>query len=98
MTMQAQLVKRSWLLRRFEVSDGAKTHVVEYFGRGIGWERVRVDGVDVSGGRSVWWFIPEFSFQVGDLPARITVRVGPWLTIRSFRLEVEGIALYTEGG
>lgn len=92
----ARTVGRSWLRRSFEVVTPKAVFVVDYHGRGVGWEGVAVDGRFVSGGRSVPWFIPRFEFALGESSGRIEVRVWPWLALRSFALFVDGELLYQE--
>lgn len=85
------------MLRRvFTVEMPWGSYTVEYFGRGLGWEGVRVDGVLVAGDVSGLWFIPRFDFTLGAGPAVIEVRVWPWLAIRSFHFEVDGTVVYRE--
>ncbi len=70
-------------------------HVVEYDGRGIGYEQVSVDGVVIRG--SHYWFVPRFEFKVGGLAGTVEIRVWPWLTLRSLILRLGDIVIYAEG-
>jgi len=97
----AHLMERTLLKRVLEVTlDDSPTtrHIVTYSGRGIGSERVLVDGEVRSRHASYLWFVPRFSFRIGDRQALIEVRVWPWFGLRSFRLTVDDQVLYEEGG
>ena len=93
--MSARLIRRGWLLRGIELwlSDGV--HLVEYNGRGFGYEQVSVDGAVIR--KSWYWFVPRFEFKVGGFPSVVEVRVWPWLLLRSLVLRVGDRAVYAEG-
>jgi hypothetical protein len=76
------------------MSDGV--HIVEYDGRGLGYEDVSVDGL-VLRRRSWWWFVPRFEFKLGGHPSVVEVRVWPWLSFRSLVLRVSDRVVYAEG-
>lgn len=95
--MNATLELRSWLRRRLRVETLEGVFVVEYSGRGFGYESVWIDGVRAPGSNTGAWFVPRFDFDLGSAYAAVEVRVWPWLTIRSFHLVVAGEVLYEEG-
>jgi hypothetical protein len=80
-----------------EVHTDEGWFVVEYNGRGFGYESVWVNGRCAARETSALWFVPRFVFRLGFLPAAVEVRVWPWLTIRSFHLVVGDAVLYSEG-
>lgn len=92
----ASLTKKGWLCRRlqFPLPDGL--HTVEYDGKGLGYERVIVDGETIHQ-RSLFWFVPRFDFTIGRWDGEIEVRVWPWLTLRSLVIRIEGHVIYAEG-
>ena len=94
--IQASLERSSWLQRSFHVVTPEQHHMLRYHGRGIGWEGVFVDDVLVARETSLAWFVPRFDFRLGECSGVIEVRVWPWLTIRSFRLSIDGVLLYEE--
>jgi hypothetical protein len=94
--MHAVLIEQSWLRRVLEVHTAEELFLIEYNGRGLGYESVLVNGVKVAA-KSSLWFVPLFEFLLRDRLAVIEVRVWPWLTVRSFHLIVSGEELYGEG-
>jgi hypothetical protein len=76
------------------MSDGV--HLVDYDGRGFGYEQVNFDG-SILRILSLWWYVPRFEFKLSGWPSVVEVRVYPWLTLRSFALQVDGEVLYSEG-
>jgi len=92
----AKLDKKGWLYRAFEVTSAEGVHRVVYNGRGLGHEHVTVSGKLAVGHTSTLWFVPEFSFFVGSIPALLTVRVWPWFAIRSLELIMDGQSVYSE--
>jgi len=95
--MVADLAAASWLVRKFVVHLPRGQSTIEYYGRGVGFESVFVDGFQVKSETSLWWFVPEFRFRVRGYRAKVKVRVWPWLAIKSFELWVDGRLLYHEG-
>ena len=95
--VSARLVVKLWLIRGFEVSMLNGVYEVAYYGRELGYECVLVNGNVVNKKDSYLWYVPEFQFHIGDLPAKIKIRVWPWFTIRSFTLEIAGKVVYQEG-
>lgn len=94
--MSAQLIRRGWLHRAIEVTLPDGLHVVEYDGRGLGYEQVSADGSVIR--KALWyWFVPRFEFKLGGWPGRVEVRVWPWLTLRSLVLRVGDRIAYAEG-
>jgi hypothetical protein len=93
----ATLISKSRLRRRLEVRIDPDVFYVEYNGAGIGYEEVLVGG-ELAVRRSSWaWYVPRFEFALGPYAAVIEVHIGPWLSVRGFLLEVEGVLLYAEG-
>ncbi len=95
--MTATLRKKGWLFREWSVTTPAGEHTVSYSGRRYGYEFVQVNGEVAAKTRSWVWFIPKFEFKVGDIPARVDVRVWPWLTLRAVRLQIAYEVCYNEG-
>lgn len=95
--MDAMLRKKGLLYRCLEVNTGEGKFTVEYNGRGIGHETVFVNGEVASRPPSENWFVPRFKFKIGSADTVLTVRVWPWLAIRSLKLIVEGETVYHEG-
>ena len=94
--MSATLIRHGWLLRGIEFSMSDGIHVIEYNGRGIGFEQVTVDGLVIR--RTCWyWFVPSFEFKLGGRPGVLEVRVWPWLGLRSLVLRVNDQVVYAEG-
>jgi hypothetical protein len=94
--VKARLEEKGWLYRALEVSTSEGTYRVTYDGRGLGHESVTVNGAIAAGKASTLWFVPEFSFSLGSMPALVKVRVWPWLSIRSLELVVGGESVYRE--
>lgn len=92
----ATLIEKKWLYRRFEVLTPHGVTEVIYDGRGIGYESVLIEGQPILSKTSVWWYIPEFSFNVGEYSGEISVRVWAWLSIKSLSLQVDNQILYSE--
>ncbi len=74
--------------------------VIEYDGRGIGFETVKVNGVTIARKCSLFWFVPHFEFafqsKSGIVQASIDVRVTPWFTLSRFVIRVENMEVYAE--
>jgi hypothetical protein len=95
--LQASLVERAWLWRRFWVETDSRVYDVIYNGRGLFYEEVLVDGHVMLRRLSWLWFVPHFEFQLDRHQVAIDVRVWPWLKIRRFRLAIDRMAVYEEG-
>jgi hypothetical protein len=94
--MVARVVRRGWLLRGIEVSMSDGVHLVEYDGRGLGYEQVSVDG-SINRTRSWWWYVPRFEFKVGGRSGVVEVRVWLWLSLKSLHLWVGDQLVFAEG-
>jgi hypothetical protein len=95
--MTAKLRKKKWLFREWEVTMPSGDFTVIYSGLGIGHESVRVNG-EVAVMTTSWiWFVPTFEFNIAGMPARVDVRVWPWFTLRSIRLQIGSEVCYSEG-
>jgi len=92
-----RLVEKRWLVRELEVHTSRGVYNVAYYGRGMGYECVLVNGEVVDKKNSYFWYVPEFRFTIGNLSAVIKVRVWPWFVLRSFTFEVGGSQVYHEG-
>lgn len=96
--MQVKLVDRKWLKRIIEIDDGDSVTTLVYSGRGIGSEKVIVDGDETTDRSELLWFVPRFAVTRGDDEYVFQVRVWPWLTLRSLKIEKNGVQIYAEGG
>jgi hypothetical protein len=94
--MLTRLIRKSWLYRSIEVDLPDGPHVVEYNGRGLGYEKVVIDGYAIRQ-FSGPWFVPRFDFTLGGRPSVVEVRVWPWLGLRSLVLRVNDKVIYAEG-
>jgi hypothetical protein len=94
--ISARLIGRGWLRRKIEVSLLDGTHLLEYYGAGLGYEQVSADGLVIRK-TSLIWFVPRFEFKLGGWPAVLEVRVWPWFTVRSLVLRVGDRVVYAEG-
>jgi len=92
-----RLVEKRWLVRELDVHTSKGVYNVAYYGRGMGYECVLVNGKVVDKRNSYFWPVPEFRFTIGNLSAVIKVRMWPWFVLRSFTLEVGGRQVYHEG-
>ena len=92
----ATLIEKKWLFRRLNVVTPEGVFEVAYDGTGAGYESVLIDGNLAVKTISYLWYVPEFNFQIGSLPANIKVRISWKLVISFFILEVDGHQLYSE--
>ncbi len=95
--METRLLARQWLKRVIEVTEGATVTTLVYSGRGIGSEKVAVDGVETTDRSQLLWFVPRFEVASGEDRYVFQVRVWPWLTLRSLTIEKNGAQIYAEG-
>jgi|GEM_PF-2772536 len=89
-----RLVEKRWLVRELEAHTSRGVYNVAYYGRGMGYECVLVNGKVVDKKNSYFRYVPEFRFMIGNLSAVIKVRVWPWFVLRSLTLEVDGSQIY----
>jgi len=99
--LSGTLAKRSWAYRRIEIR-GTHGCVIEYNGRGLGYETVLVNGqvaARVSSGGLHFTTPIDFEIQVDAtvLAARIEVKTAFLLFLRAFRLSIDGYLVYCEG-
>ena len=94
--MECILKSKAWLYRHFDVRTVEGSFKVEYFGKGIGFECVFVQGEVADLKQTVYWYASHFDFMLGSLSATMEVRIWPWLQIKSIRLTVNGKEIYTE--
>jgi hypothetical protein len=101
--VQAVIVRRGIAFREIRLS-GAIEALIEYNGRGIGYESVLVNGVVAVRARNWNWrpwapLVPHLEFEIRTdarcVRARIDVK--GILTLRAFRLFVGGVLVYSEG-
>lgn len=95
--MQVKLLARQWLKRVVEVTDDDMITTLVYSGRGIGSEKVVVDGAETTDRSELLWFVPRFEIAHGGDEYVVQVRVWPWLALRSLRIEKNGAQIYAEG-
>ena len=94
--MLSRLIDRGWLRRVIEFTLVDGSHVVEYDGRGVGYETLKVDGIVIR--KMDWlWFVPRFNSKLGGWPLIVEVRVWPWFLLRSLVIRVDGQIVYAEG-
>ena len=72
--VMAHLIAKGRVYRKIKVEFGGKTFCVEYAGMGNGYECVLVDGEVVDYKRSIFWYAPEFHFQIDNASARVSIR------------------------
>lgn len=94
---QVKQTKNRWLYRAFLVRSEKKEYKLEYIGRGKGFEAILVDNQIFAAEQGFWWYVPKFEFVLEGREVIVTVSVSPWLSIRSFVIEVDGFELYREG-
>src|SRR5918997_6287706 len=92
----ATLIEKKWLFRRLNVVTPDGIFEVAYDGTGAGYESVLIDGNLAVKTISYLWYVPEFNFQIGSLPANIQVRISWKLGISFFSLTVNGQQLFSE--
>ena len=95
--METKLLSRQWLKRVIEVTEGETVTLLVYSGRGIGSEKVAVDGAETIDRSRLLWFVPRFEVESGGDKYVFNVRVWPWLTLRSLKIEKNGEQIYAEG-
>jgi hypothetical protein len=93
------LIDRALLYRKVKLPSPIDA-TIEYYGRGLGYESILIDGRLAIRKTSWLWFVPHFDFVVatksGDLAGSIDVRVAPWLMISRFQITIEGKVVYAE--
>lgn len=90
-----KMVESKWLYRKLLLTIDGNSYCVEYNGRGAGYEYVALDGNAIAGGTSQPWFIPSFSFNIQQHRIILNVRVWAWLSIRSLKISVDGIEIFS---
>jgi hypothetical protein len=88
------VVETGWLRRVFRVVTPEGCYLVEYNGRGLGYESVLVDGVLVKRLTSLYWFVPRFWFKLGPRNCLMKVRVSPWLSLHSVEIWIDGRCVF----
>ena len=95
--METKLLSRQWLKRIIEVTEGETVTMIVYSGRGIGSEKVAVNGTETTDRTRLLWFVPRFEIASGEDKYVFQVRVWPWLALRSLTIEKNGAQIYAEG-
>lgn len=95
------LLGRSWVYRRIEL-HGRSNAVIEYNGRGLGYETVRVNGDIVArvSGNAVGFTTPidfEIPSRERSFSARLEIKTSFLLFLGAFRLLIDGAVVYLEG-
>jgi len=95
------LTRRSWTYRRIEL-HGKYSAVIEYNGRGLGYETVLVNGQVAARvfSHGIQFATPiEFEIQIGavGLAGRIEIKTVGLLFLGAFRLLIDGYPVYCEG-
>jgi hypothetical protein len=93
----ARLVRRGWMRRVFEVALPEVTVEVDYDGRRLGVEEVRVAGMPAARARSFLQLAPHFEFPVAGRQGELYVSGWPWPQLRSIVLAIDGGIVYREG-
>ncbi len=83
--------------RVIEVTEGETVTMLVYSGRGIGSEKVAINGVETTDRSRLLWFVPRFEIASGEDKYVFQVRVWPWLALRSLTIEKNGAQIYAEG-
>lgn len=104
-SVEAALIHRGWCYRKVHLSGGIEA-VVEYNGRGLGFETVRVNRRVVLRAANWDWrpwghLVPHLEFQIGDDTTQIrgTIDVrGSFLGVTAFRISIGERLVYSEGG
>jgi hypothetical protein len=65
--------------------------------RRLGKESVSINGNTTISKTSLWWFAPRFEISHNGEEYIVEVRVWPWMSIRSFRIERNGETIFVEG-
>ncbi len=87
------------LLRRKVIVIRPVEVTIEYFACGL-WDRVIADGITVASLVPVFWFHQRLDFSLpfagGSLPCCVHVKVGRFLRMKHFRIEINGVVVYAE--
>lgn len=98
-TGDAKLLKAGYLFRRIQLPAPSEA-IIEYSGRGFGYDVVRVNGHVVAWDWKWVWFVHRFDFtaplEAEPKPAVLTVEVGYTLKITRLTIEVDDRLLYEE--
>lgn len=92
----ANLLDKSRLTRSLSVITDEGVFDVTYDGKGLGYEEVLVNGETAKREISIWWYVPRFEFELGNLSAVVNVGVSPLCKIKRFDLTVNGKTVYSE--
>jgi hypothetical protein len=97
MQQQLTLQKAGLLYRRWEFQGPDGTYTLEYNGKGMGYESVRINGRETLRLPSYSWFVPRFDFPLQGRDTSLLVEINPWLSIRSLAIYQGDHCLYSEG-
>lgn len=88
---------RSWMRRIIEITLPEGRVTLEYDGRKMGEEVVRLDGEVVGRGRSFIMLAPSYAFTIGGRRCEVHVTAWPWLMLRSMIVAIDDAIVYREG-
>lgn len=103
LAVRVELIRKRWLLRDLSVKCPEGIYQVSYFGWGIGYETILVNGVEVARRTGPWSMSASFEFLLGNRAAAVTVFVPWWKNLfivpwpSYFQFALEGRTLYEEG-
>ncbi len=97
---RASLDHRGLVYRRVQVS-GEIDALIEYNGRGLGHESVFVNGrlALCARNRNLFRLVPHLAFEIHNDMKSMAVSIDGegMLFVRGFRLEIDGVVVYSEG-
>lgn len=95
----AELVSAGWLLRHVRLL-GPVDAVIEYSGRPVGYDVIRINGRVVQRRIKWWWWVQHFSFDLatseGIVPVRVDLQVDLLTRISRFAISAGDYILYQE--
>jgi hypothetical protein len=92
----ANLIEKRRLFRKINVVTPEGVFEVIYNGQGLGYEEIVVNNEIANRTNSYFWYVPEFEFRLGNLPAKVNVSVSVQMKIKQFSLTVSGEEIYTD--
>ena len=92
----ANLIEKRRLFRKINVITQEGVFEVIYNGQGMGYEEIIVNNKIANRTHSYLWYVPEFEFLVGNLPAKVRVGVSVRMKIKQFSLTVSDENVYAE--
>lgn len=92
-----QPAMRSWMRRIIEITLPEGRVTLDYDGRKMGEEVVRLDGEVVGRGQSFIMLAPSYAFSIGGRRCEVHVTAWPWLMLRSIIVAIDDAIIYREG-